>query len=124
MVRLMAFPERSDRIGAWRDSASWARCSYSAVRVRNADKEAAAWAELRREDADARAIPDLVDLVEQVHDIEPQRRRLVRRDNVEIVRQPDIDLGVRWQVIDIGKAGAKSAAVDHRRGKARAHPEI
>src|ERR1700730_15419481 len=44
--------------------------------LRNADKEAAARAELRREHADARAIPDLVDLVEQVHDIEPHRRRL------------------------------------------------
>ena len=54
--------------------------------LRNADKETAAWPELRREHADARTVPDLVDLVEQVYDVEPHCGRLVRCDNVEIVR--------------------------------------
>src|SRR5450759_5507670 len=72
--------------------------------LRNADKEHAARPELRRKHTDAGAVPDLVDLVEQVDDIEPHRRWLVRRKDVEIMRHPDIDLGIGRQVIGIGKA--------------------
>src|SRR5262249_10880551 len=41
--------------------------------LRNAGEESAARSVLRREHADARAIPDLVDLVEHVDDVEPHR---------------------------------------------------
>ena len=71
-----------------------------------------------------RAVPDLVDLVEQVDDVEAQRGRLVRCHDVEIVRQAEIDLGVRGQVIGVGKAGAKAAAIDHRRAETRGVPQI
>ena len=40
------------------------------------------------------------------------------------MRHPEIDLSVGRQVIGVGKAGAKSATVDHRGGKARAVPQI
>src|ERR1700682_1463305 len=92
--------------------------------LRNADEEAAARPELRREHADAGAIPDLVDLVEQVHDVEPHGRRLVRRDDVEIVRQPDIDLGIGRHMIGIREGGAKPASVDPRGAEPGAVAEI
>jgi hypothetical protein len=49
--------------------------SVASQLLRDTGKEAAARPELRREYADARAAPDLVDRVEQVDDIEPQRGR-------------------------------------------------
>src|SRR5258708_308777 len=71
--------------------------------LRDAKIEAAGGAELRREHADAGAVPDLVDLVEHVHHVEPQRGRLGRRDNVEIMRYAHIDLGIGRHVIGIGE---------------------
>src|SRR6516164_8760164 len=53
--------------------------------LRNAEIEGPAWPELRGEHTDAGAVPDLIDLVEHVHDIEAQRGRLVWRHDVEIV---------------------------------------
>ena len=54
--------------------------------LRDAGIDAAARAVLRGEDADAGAVADLVDGVEQVDDVEAQRCRLVRSDDVEVVR--------------------------------------
>src|SRR6516162_5836139 len=87
--------------------------------LRNTEIEGPAWPELRGEHTDAGAVPDLIDLVEHVHDIEAQRGRLVWRHDVEIVRHAHIDLVVGRQVIGVGKARTKPAAIDHRGGKAR-----
>src|SRR6516164_9917565 len=92
--------------------------------LRNAEIEGPAWPELRGEHTDTGAVPDLIDLVEHVHDIEAQRGRLVWRHDVEIVRHAHIDLVVGRQVIGVGKARTKSAAIDHRGGKARVVPQI
>src|ERR1700682_173296 len=92
--------------------------------LRDADKEAASWSELRCEHADAGPVPDLVNLVEQVHDVEAQRGRFGPSREKKLARDPGIDLGVGGQVIGIRKAGAKPAAVDHRGAEARAIPQI
>src|SRR6266436_688147 len=92
--------------------------------LRDADEEAASWSELRCEHADAGAVPDLVDLVEHVHHIEPQRGRLIWRHDKEIVRYAHIDMGVGRQVISVDEARTKPAAIDHRSGKERIFPQV
>src|SRR5712664_1812016 len=92
--------------------------------LRNADIETASWSELRSKHSDTRAVPDLVDLVEQVHDIEAYRGRFVRRYNVEFVRQPQIDLGVGRDGIGVGKASAQAAAVNHGCAEPRTVPQV
>ena len=47
----------------------------SSYLLRDADEVAAAWPELRREHADAACLPDLVDLVKHVDDVETNRHR-------------------------------------------------
>ena len=106
-----------------RSSASWRRsASLRAGRsqlLRNADIIAAARAVLRREHADAGAVAQLVDLVEQVDDVEAHGQRLVVRRPSEIVRNAGIDHRIGRGVQRIGHeavgqiAGAQPAAVDH-----------
>ena len=47
-------------------------------RLRQPNEEAAPGAELRRADADAGAVADLIVLVEQVDDVEPRRQAASR----------------------------------------------
>src|SRR4029077_8831041 len=77
-----------------------------------AEKETAARTVLRGEHADATAVSDLIDRIENVHDVEAHGHRLMIR-HIEIARQADIELGVRRQRIDIGVAGAQSRTIDH-----------
>ena len=51
-------------------------CNSSKI-VRNCPVKSAALAKLRRAHADAAAVAQLIDLVEQVHDIEPDFDRLL-----------------------------------------------
>jgi hypothetical protein len=71
-------------------------------------------AELRGEHPDPGAVPDLVDLVERVHDIEPQRGRLGRSGQVEVMGQAEIDLGVGRHGTGVGKAIAIIEAAEPR----------
>src|SRR5260221_2393825 len=122
MARSPTFPARSARTGAWRDNL--ARPRRHSQLLRNAGKEASARPELWREHADTGPVPDLVDLVEQVDDVEPHRGRLGPSREKVFVRYPGIDLGVGWHVIGIRKARPQTAAIDHRRAEARAIPQI
>jgi len=61
--------------------------------LRNADIVAAAWAELRREHADAGTVAQFVDLVEHIDNVEPQGDRLVAR----YYRSPATLLGIPAQ---------------------------
>src|SRR5882672_8449382 len=74
-------------------------------RFRQPKEEAAPWSKLRRADADAGAIADLVLLVEEVDDIETCGQR-ARTRNGKQVRDAGIDLRVRGQMIAVRYAGA------------------
>src|SRR5580692_2403299 len=87
--------------------------AWTSYLLRESEEEAAARAELRREYSDAGAIPDFVDRVEQVDDIETNRHRqgIVRQQ--EFALDADIHLGVGRHRGDIVVAVAQAAAVDH-----------
>src|SRR5260370_42697310 len=92
-------------------------CELSCVAsylLRDAEIETATRAELGRTHPDAGTVPDFVDLVEHVHDIEPQCGRLGHAREQIFVRDPHIDLGVRWLVIGIRKARTQTATVNPR----------
>ena len=78
--------------------------------------------ELRREHTDAAAVADQIDAVEQVDDVEPQRRRLGIAGQQELARDTDIELALRRHRADIGIAVAQARAVDHVGGEPRAAP--
>ena len=79
--------------------------------LRNARKETSARAELWSKDPDTGAVAKLVDLVEQVYYVKPQRDRL------EVGRPPNLLCYSRihcnvWRcVILVGKAGALAASI-------------
>src|ERR1035437_8957672 len=73
--------------------------------LRNSGEKTAAHSELRCEHADARAIPELVDGVEDVHDIEANRNRLPVGDR-DLVRDLNIEIGVGGDMVGIGKSAA------------------
>ena len=81
---------------------------------------------LRRENADARAIPDLVDIVEKVDDIEAQFQRSQARiaGQPEFMRDAEIDLRVRRNRAGVGEAVAQATAVDEIGAEFRRLPEI
>src|SRR6202012_495872 len=97
-------PERSVRTGASRDSLELLR--YPEI-------EDAARSELRREHADAGTVPDLVDRIEKVDDVEAQRGAFCRGHPVEIVKHADVDLRAGRQRGGVGEAVTQAAAVDH-----------
>src|SRR5665213_829625 len=78
----------------------------------NSDEVAAAHSELRSEYANARSVSDLIDGVEDVHDIKAHRDWLFI-GFLELMRNADIGSGVRRDMIGIGEATAQAAAVDH-----------
>src|SRR5580692_9144270 len=86
--------------------------AWTSYLLRESEEEAAARAELRREYSDAGAIPDFVDRVEQVDDIETNRHRqgIVRQQ--EFALDADIDLGIRRHRANIGVTVAQAAAID------------
>src|SRR6476620_10727481 len=79
--------------------------------------------ELRRKHADATAVADFVDVIEQVDDIKPYRNRLVSGHG-DLSRHPDIDLTIRRHVVEIAVTGPEPAAVDHVSTETRPVPEI
>ena len=78
---------------------------------------------LRREHADAGSAPDLIERIEDVHHVEAQRERL-HVPALKLVRQSDIELGVRLLMTDVGVAAAQAAAVEHVGTEPGAVPEI
>ena len=91
--------------------------------MREADQKLAARPELGCKDTDSGAVPDLVDLIEQVDDVEAYGRGLLCAPR-ELMRQPEIDLSVRRHVVRIGKSAAQAAAIDHVGAKAGSLPEV
>src|SRR5258708_39674198 len=91
--------------------------------LRDADVETTTRAELRRKHSDAPPVPDFVDLVEHVHDIEPHRGRLGHAWEQIFVGYSHIHLSVRRHVIGICKTDTPPAAAAHRSTEAPAVPE-
>src|SRR5580704_8899434 len=87
-------------------------CVQASNLFRNTEEVAAPRAVLRREYADAAAVSDLVDGVEQVDDVEAYRQRLAVRHG-EFVRYAGIELRIGRFGADIGVAGTQPRAVDH-----------
>src|SRR5262249_18348960 len=94
--------------------------------LRNADEISAPRAKLRREHADAFAVADFIDFIEDIHDVEADRRG-PREEVVELVRDSEIDLRIGrharavWNVVRIR---AQSASVNHVDAESRAVPKI
>ena len=78
--------------------------------LRHARVERAARAELRRADADAGAVAQLVDAVEHVEHRQPALDLAQPAAEVERLRQRRIDLRVARQVPAVGEAAAQAAA--------------
>src|SRR5580698_215556 len=110
MAPCQAFPALCARTGAWlgRPQPATRRSDL----FRNAEEETAPRTILRREHADAGSVPELVDGVEQVDDVETNRhrQRIVRQQ--EFALDADIDLGIRRHRADIGVTVAQAAAID------------
>src|SRR5271169_2693002 len=95
-------------------SASWRRSGWpsASLLLRQAHIVTAARAELRREHADAGAVTQLVDLVEQVGDVEPHGGGLIVRRPADIVRDAGVDRSARGPAI-------RRSAVRYRRSYPR-----
>src|SRR5579862_3475727 len=92
--------------------------------LRQAHEEAAPGAELRREYADARAVADLVDVVECVDHVEADLDRPARRI-VEPMAYREVDLRIAGKLRPVGNLRQHRAVRLHnRRGQwlARAQP--
>jgi hypothetical protein len=79
------------------------------------DKESPARSILRREDADARAVSDLINIVEEVDDVETHRQRPqppLRLGHCELMRQTEIDLRIGRDGPGIGEAIAQATAIN------------
>ena len=85
-------------------------------------KVAAARAVLRREHADAAAVPDEVDRVEEIDDVEAHGHRLRIIGKQKLAGDADIELGVGRHGADIGVAVAQPAAGDHVAGNSDSAP--
>src|SRR3954449_3308590 len=110
--------------GLWLRSVICDRCDSSDSRLccgfasalapkllRNTEEEAAAWPKLRGEHADPGSVPDFVDRVEQIDDIEPQLRRLHIVEPFELVRDAEIHLRIPGKRRGIREAAAQATAV-------------
>src|SRR5581483_10167037 len=131
LVRRIVSPCRWSSGLPWR--MSFSLCSFVSLSpptpgselLRDAAEKSAARPVLRREHADARAVPDLVDLVEHVDDVEPHRGRLHHRARpLELVADAEIELLVERQRVGVGEAAPQPAAEDHVGGEACAFPQI
>src|SRR4249919_3368206 len=83
-------------------------------RFRQPEEQAAPRPELRRTDADARAVADLIDLVEDIHDVEARSERAGTR-KPEYMGDSGVDLGVVGQMFAVGNARAAVRRGDSRR---------
>ena len=72
--------------------------------------EAAALTELRCADPDAAAVTQFVDLVEEIHDIEPDLK-ITQLGNLQVPLERQIDCSVIRNAFGVGKATAKSASI-------------
>ena len=77
---------------------------------------------MRRADANARAVAQFVDVVEQIDDVQPGGEFVVA--DFEFMGEPSIDLPIVWQTVGIGEAGAKAGAIDRLSGKRRVVPFV
>ena len=91
--------------------------------LRQSGKKASPWPVLWREHADAGPPSNLIERVEDVHHIEAQRERLYI-PALELVRQSDIELGLRLLMADVCVAAAQPAAVEHVGAEPCAVPEV
>ena len=78
--------------------------------IRNPTIKPAPRSKLRREHPDPRSVADLVNLVEQVHDVEPRFER-PPAGNLERVLDADVHGRVSRQLARVRKAIAQAAAV-------------
>src|ERR1700733_7507334 len=90
--------------------------------LRQAYKITPARAELRSEHADAAAVADLVNLVEEIDDVEAHRERLGARRSENTVCDPEIDGRTGFIDRGVGKAGRQAAAVFEASRKHRLIP--
>src|SRR5437588_7415945 len=72
--------------------------------------ETAALTELRCADPDAAAVTQFVDLVEEIHDIEPDLK-ITQLGNLQVPLERQIDCSVIRNAFGVGKATAKSASI-------------
>ena len=91
--------------------------------LRNPDKIASPLSVLRREYADSRAVPELIDGVEDIHDVKADCDRLAV-GLLEFVRNADIGRSVGRNMVGVGETAAQAAAVHHARAEPRALPEV
>src|ERR1700728_4399970 len=95
---------RSQGSYAPKSSASWLRSAWRRASqfLRKSDKITAARAELRGEHADAGAVAQFVNLVEQVDDVEAHGEEFVVRRPLEVVRHARVHHGIGRRVQGIG----------------------
>src|ERR1700685_56780 len=103
----LVLPPRS----SWQSSGSCWKSRASKL-LGDADVVTAARAVLRREHADAGAASDLIDGVEQVHDVEAHRHRFAV-GLCEFVGDAGVELHIRRFAADVGVARAQAGARDH-----------
>src|SRR5262249_14732628 len=101
-----------------------AKCACRSKLLRKAKVESAPGPELRREHADAGAVAEFMDAVEDIDHIEPYRRRLALAVPFEFMGDAGIDLGEKRKWVGVGKAASQAAAVDHSGAEASAVPKI
>src|SRR5256885_12860171 len=85
--------------------------------VRDRAVESAALSKLRRANADSAPVTQFVDLVEQIHDIETNLKAPGDIRNFQISLKRDINGSVIGHTFGVGKAPAKSTAVEEIAGK-------
>ncbi len=74
-------------------------------------ENAPAGTELRGADTDSRAIAQLVDLVEHVHEIEPQRELRVGPGG-ELADEANVDRSIGRKALGVGEAAPQAAAIE------------
>ncbi len=100
-----------------RRSLEAAKCGGSAARLEplgQPGEESAAQPELRIAHPDPRTVADLIDLVEEIEDIEPQFEPLVD-PGIDRLDDAEIDLLIARQTVPVGNGsvgGSKTAAGD------------
>ena len=78
-------------------------------RLRQPEEEAAPGAELRRAHADAGAVADFIDLVEEIDDVEARRQALPAHQR-EVLADAEIDRDIVRHMIAIGRRAVPAQA--------------
>src|SRR5262245_21357923 len=92
--------------------------------LREAEVEGTAWPKLRREHADASAVSDFMDAVEDINHVKPHRRGLSLAVPFDFMRDAGVDLGEERKLAGVGKAASQAAAIDHIGAETGAVPEV